>query len=56
LFEKRHELNDCVLSARKHVIYWEQVKQEIDNMKTKITLEVDSQQTTVVLTNSQGHT
>ena len=25
-------------------------------MKTKITLEVDSQQTTVVLKNSQGHT
>ena len=33
-FEKRHEQNDCVwYQPESNVIYWEQVKQEIDNYK-----------------------
>jgi hypothetical protein len=32
-FEKRHEQNDCVwYQPESNVIYWEQVKQEIDNL------------------------
>jgi len=32
-FEKRHEKNDCIwYQPESNVFYWEQVKQEIDNL------------------------